>query len=67
MKLIERLLHYIAASVKASGPMETDEVAYYTVKGSGLRMDNVNEWMHQFFEKLVKANEKYCPAFYQGE
>lgn len=44
-----------------------DEVAYYTVKGSGLRMDNVNEWMHQFFEKLVKANEKYCPAFYQGE
>ena len=43
-----------------------DEVAYYTVKGSGLRTDNVNEWTHQFFEKLVKANEKYCTTFYQG-
>ena len=37
-----------------------DEVVYYTIKGSGLRMDNVEEWMHQFFEKLVKANPKYC-------
>jgi hypothetical protein len=36
-----------------------DEVAYYTVKGSGLRIDNVEEWMHQYFEKLVKANPKY--------
>jgi len=43
-----------------------DEVPYYTEKGSGLRMDNVNEWTHQFFEKLVEANKKYCPAFYQG-
>ena len=43
-----------------------DEIVYYTVKGSGLRMDNVEEWMHQFFEKLIKANEKYCPTFYQG-
>ncbi|MBQ6045485.1 MAG: hypothetical protein IJL42_08195 [Bacteroidales bacterium] len=33
---------------------------------SGLRTDNVNEWTHQFFEKLVKANEKYCTTFYQG-
>lgn len=31
-----------------------------TIKGSGLRKDNVEEWMHQFFEKLVKANPKYC-------
>lgn len=31
----------------------------------GLRMDNVNEWAHQFFEKLVKANKKYCPTLYQ--
>lgn len=36
-----------------------DEVAFYTVKGSGLRVDNVDKWMHQFFEKLVKANNKY--------
>ena len=43
-----------------------DEVAYYTVKGSGLRADNVNEWTHQFFEKLLKANEKYCTTFYHG-
>lgn len=43
-----------------------DEITCYTVKGSGLRMDNVNEWTHQFFEKLIEANEKYCPTFYQG-
>ena len=40
-----------------------DEITCYTVKGSGLRMDNVNEWMHQFFEKLIEANEKYCPVY----
>ena len=39
---------------------KADEIVYFTVKGSGLRMDNVEEWMHQFFEKLVKANPKYC-------
>ena len=38
----------------------TDEVDFLTIKGSGLRKDNVEEWMHQFFEKLVKANPKYC-------
>ena len=37
-----------------------DEVAHFTIKGSGLRIDNVEEWMHQFFEKLVKSNPKYC-------
>ncbi len=37
-----------------------DEVDFLTIKGSGLRKDNVEEWMHQFFEKLVKANPKYC-------
>ncbi len=36
-----------------------DCTVYYDV-GGGLRMDNIEEWMHQFFEKLVKANEKYC-------
>ena len=39
---------------------KADEIVYFTVEGSGLRMDNVEEWMHQFFEKLVKANPKYC-------
>ena len=38
----------------------TDEVDFLTIKGSGLRKDNVEEWMHQFFEKLVIANPKYC-------
>ena len=37
-----------------------DEVNKYTVKDSGLEKDNVDEWMYQYFEKLVKANEKYC-------
>ena len=36
-----------------------DEVVLYTVEGSGLRMDNVEEWMYQYFEKFVKANIKY--------
>ncbi len=36
-----------------------DEVAFMTVKGSGLRMDNVEEWLHQYCEKFVKANYKY--------
>ena len=39
---------------------KADEIVYIQVKGSGLRMDNVEEWMHQYFEKLVKANPKYC-------
>ncbi len=26
----------------------------------GLRYDNIEEWMHQFFEKLAGANPKYC-------
>jgi hypothetical protein len=37
-----------------------DELEYYTIKGSGLYKDNVEEWMKQFFEKLVKVNPKYC-------
>ena len=37
-----------------------DEADSLTIKGSGLRKDNVEEWMHQFFEKLVTANPKYC-------
>ena len=39
---------------------KADEIDLITVKGSGLRMDNVEEWMRQYFEKLVKANLKYC-------
>ena len=37
-------------------------------KGSGLRMDNVEEWMNQFFEKFVQANIKYSsiPTNTQG-
>jgi len=35
-----------------------DCTVYYDV-GGGLRMDNIEEWMHQFFEKLVKANYTY--------
>lgn len=37
-----------------------DEVDFLAIKGSGLRRDNVEEWMHQFFEKLIIANPKYC-------
>lgn len=36
-----------------------DEVADCPVAGSGLRVDNVEEWMYQYFEKFVKANPKY--------
>lgn len=36
-----------------------DDVCYLEIKGSGLRMDNVNEWMYQYFEKFVEANNKY--------
>ena len=45
-----------------------DEVVFYTVEGSGLRMDNVDEWMQQYFEKFVKANIKYSflPSDTQG-
>ena len=45
-----------------------DEVVFYTVEGSGLRMDNVEEWMHQYFEKLVQTNNKYSsiPSDIQG-
>ena len=39
---------------------KADEIVYFTVNRSGLRMDNVEEWMHQYFEKVVKANPKYC-------
>ena len=39
---------------------KADDAVYFTIIGSGLRWDNVEEWMHQFFEKLVKANPKYC-------
>ena len=46
--------------------IQADDAVYFAIKGSGLRWDNVEEWMHQFFEKLVKANPKYCPTFYQG-
>ena len=37
-----------------------DELEYYTIKGSGLHKGNEEEWMKQFFEKLVKVNPKYC-------
>ena len=40
--------------------IKADDAVYFAIKGSGLRWDNVEEWMHQFFEKLVKANPKYC-------
>ena len=45
-----------------------DEVVFFTVDGSGLRMDNVDEWMQQYFEKFVKANIKYSflPSDTQG-
>ena len=39
---------------------KADDAVYFTIIGSGLRWDNVEEWMHQFFEKLVIANPKYC-------
>lgn len=40
---------------------EEADIAYvYEYKGSGLRMDNVDEWMFQYFEKLVKANASYA-------
>lgn len=35
-----------------------DCTVYYDV-GGGLRMDNIEEWMHLFFEKFAKANYKY--------
>ena len=38
-----------------------DEARYSTYGDHGLRYDNTEEWMYQFFEKLVKANPKYCP------
>ena len=36
-----------------------EDVRYLEIKESGLRMDNVNEWMYQYFEKFVEANTKY--------
>ena len=36
-----------------------DELVFFTVEGSGLRMDNVEEWMHLYFEKIVQVNYKY--------
>lgn len=35
-----------------------DCTVYYDV-GGGLRMDNIEEWMHQFFKKFVKTNYTY--------
>ena len=45
-----------------------DGVAYLPITYSGLRMDNVDEWMQQYFEKFVKANIKYSflPSDTQG-
>ena len=45
-----------------------DEVVFYTVEGSGLGVDNVEEWMHQYFEKFVQTNNKYSsiPSNCQG-
>ena len=45
-----------------------NEVVFYTVEGSGLRMDNVEKWMHQYFEKFVQTNNKYSsiPSDCQG-
>lgn len=40
-----------------------DEVAFLPIKDSGLRMDNVEEWMYQYFEKFVQANNKYSSVF----
>jgi len=39
---------------------KADEILFIPVNGSGLLIDNVEEWMHQYFEKVVKANPKYC-------
>ena len=39
---------------------DEDELIYFPQKGSGLRTDNIEEWLHQYFEKLVIANPKYC-------
>lgn len=36
------------------------EIDDYIPEECGLEKDNVDEWMYQYFEKLVKANEKYC-------
>ena len=35
-----------------------DCVRYYSV-GGGMDFDNTDEWMHQYFEKLVKANKEW--------
>ena len=29
-------------------------------ESEGMRKDNLEEWMHQYFEKLVRANSSYC-------
>ena len=29
-------------------------------ESKGMRKDNLEEWMHQYFEKLVRANRSYC-------
>ena len=39
---------------------DEDELIFFPQKGSGLRTDNIEEWLHQYFEKLVIANPKYC-------
>ena len=39
--------------------LENADYTRYGDVGGGLRMDNIEEWMHQFFEKFAKANYKY--------
>ena len=45
-----------------------DEVSFLNIENCGLRKDNVEEWMQQYFEKFVKANIKYSflPSDTQG-
>ena len=37
-----------------------DEIIAGYINGGGVRKDNMDEWMHQYFEKCVQANKKYC-------
>ena len=36
-----------------------DEVSFLNIENCGLRKDNVEEWMHLYFEKFVQVNYKY--------
>ena len=38
-----------------------DEIIAGYIDGGVVRKDNMEEWMHLYFEKFVQANEKYCP------